>query len=65
MAKQKKLYRSSSDRVVSGLLGGIADFYGWDSSVVRLVFVLLLIVTGFAPFGIAYLVGWMVVPEKV
>lgn len=37
----KKLRRSSSDRVIAGVCGGIAEFFGISSFAVRVLFVVL------------------------
>lgn len=37
----KSLTRSQNDRYIAGVCGGIAEYFGWNSSLVRVVFVLL------------------------
>lgn len=59
----KTLYRSREHRVLAGVLGGLAEYTHSDPLLWRLSFVILLIATGFFPFGIAYLVAWMFVPN--
>lgn len=56
----KRLYRSSSDKRLGGVCGGIAKYLELDPSLVRIGAVLLLFVagTGF----LAYLVAWLVIP---
>mgnify|MGYP000146600978 CR=1 FL=1 len=59
----KKLYRSESDRMISGICGGISEVYGYDVSLIRLVTLLIVLVT--FPLGlIAYLFGWLVIPTE-
>ena len=41
MASKGKLTRSSTDKVVAGVCGGLAEWLGWDVTVVRLVYVLV------------------------
>lgn len=64
--KAKKLYRSREDKMIGGVCGGLAKYFGIDSAIVRLLAVLSL-VTGIGL--IAYIVAWIVVPadpkEKV
>ncbi|TMF35481.1 MAG: PspC domain-containing protein [Chloroflexi bacterium] len=58
-----RLYRSRDDRVLAGVAGGLAELWGADPSVVRIVWALLVILTG----GIAlvvYIVMAIVVPEE-
>jgi phage shock protein PspC (stress-responsive transcriptional regulator) len=45
----KRLHRSRADRKVAGVLGGIAEYFGFDPSWVRIGYVVLTIVTGVAP----------------
>ena len=33
----KKLYRSKNERMIAGVCGGIAEYFGWDPSIVRVV----------------------------
>ena len=56
----KRLYRSSLDKQLGGVCGGIADYFDLDPSLVRIGAILLLFVggTGF----LAYLVAWLVIP---
>jgi len=57
-----KLYRSTSDRMVGGVCGGLGTFLNIDPIFVRLLFVLLLFGSGFGSF--LYLVLWIVIPEE-
>jgi phage shock protein C len=56
------LMRSRVDRKIAGVCGGIARNQGWDSNVVRLIWVALVF---FAGTGVlAYIVLWIVLPEE-
>ncbi len=59
---EKRLLRSSSDRVISGVCAGLADYFGLDPAIVRLIFVVLFLAgtIGFWP----YLILWLVMPEE-
>ena len=59
----KKLYRSRTNRLLFGVCGGIAEFFGIDPSIVRLVFVVGALL-GFGSFILIYLVMFFVVPEE-
>lgn len=59
----KKLYRSRTNRLLFGVCGGIAEFFGIDPTVVRLVFVVGALL-GFGSFILIYLVMFFVVPEE-
>lgn len=56
-----KLYRSRSDSMLGGVCGGLARYFDIDPNLVRLIFVVFAVVTG---FGIlVYLALWLIVPE--
>jgi phage shock protein C len=57
----KRLHRSSSDKKIAGVCGGIAEYLGWDPTVVRLLWILLTLAGG---SGILiYLILWVVMPD--
>jgi phage shock protein C len=60
---QKRLMRSSVDSKLAGVCGGIAEYLDVDSTIVRLVWVLVFIFTGLVPGGLAYLIAWIVMPQ--
>ena len=55
-----RLYRSRQHRMIGGVCGGIAERFGWDPTLVRLVFVLSIFLPG--PQILAYLILWLVIP---
>ena len=59
----KKLYRSRTNRMIAGVCAGLADFFGIDPTVVRIVFVAGALL-GFGSFVLIYLVLFIVVPEE-
>jgi phage shock protein C len=62
MSEKKRIYRSRGDRMVAGVLGGWSAYLGLDPSLVRLVYVLLLILTGFFPGIFFYAVMAIIIP---
>ena len=58
----KRLYRSREERMISGVCGGIAEYFEMDPTIIRLIFVLLALAGG--PGLIAYIVLAIVIPEK-
>jgi phage shock protein C len=58
----KKLCRSRTDEKIAGVCGGLADYLDVDSTLVRLVWVLLVLFAGWGV--IAYIIAWIVMPEK-
>lgn len=60
----KRLLRSTSNRTVAGVCGGLAEYLGVDATIVRVLFVALSIYPGAILGGvIAYLIGWAVIPQ--
>jgi len=59
----KKLYRSTTDRKIAGVCGGLAEYFNIDPTIVRVIFVILLLPGGFPGF-IPYVILWIVAPEK-
>ena len=59
----RKLYRSRTNRMLFGVCAGLAEFFGIDPTVVRLVFVAGALL-GFGSFVLIYLVMFFVVPEE-
>lgn len=60
----KKIYLSQTDKVLSGVCGGIAEYFEVDSTLVRLAWVAGSIVTGFVPGLLAYIIFAIVMPPK-
>jgi len=56
----KRLYRNSKDKKLGGVCSGLGEYFNVDPVIIRLALLLLL----FAGGGIAYLVAWIIVPEK-
>lgn len=59
----QKFRRSTTDRKIAGLFGGLGDSFGIDPTYLRLGFVFLAVVTGVVPCLIAYAVGWAITLE--
>jgi phage shock protein PspC (stress-responsive transcriptional regulator) len=57
------LTRSRSHRIIAGVCGGIAEWLGWDPTVVRILYVLVSILSVAFPGIIVYLVLWLVMPQ--
>ena len=63
----KKLFRSEENKMISGVCAGFGDYFDIDTTLVRLIFVALTLMTAIFPMLIFYVVAWIVVPleEKV
>lgn len=60
----KRLYLSETDKKISGVCGGIGEFYGVDSSLIRLAWILLTILTGVFPGIVGYIIAAVVIPNR-
>ena len=64
MENNKKLTSASAGtRMVAGECAGIADYFGWDHTLLRIVYVLATIFTALAGI-IIYFILWIVMPER-
>ncbi|HEY1140297.1 MAG TPA: PspC domain-containing protein [Lysobacter sp.] len=59
----RTLSRSRHDRMVAGVLGGIARRFGWNSTLLRVLYVLGSIVSAAFPGLLVYLILWLLIPE--
>lgn len=57
----KKLYRSRKDAMVAGVCGGLAEYIGIDSAIVRLIFAVMIMAGGIGV--LAYFLAWIIIPE--
>lgn len=60
----RRLERSSTDRKLAGVCGGLADYFGVDSTLVRVAAIVLAIYPGAIICGVlVYLIAWFVMPS--
>lgn len=60
--ERRTLCRSSTDKVIAGVAGGIGAYFGIDSVIVRIAFIVLTFMGGAGPF--LYLIGWLALPRE-
>ena len=60
----KKLYRSEDNKIFAGIVGGIGEHFDIDPTLLRLIWLLILIFTGIVPGLIVYLIAIFIVPKK-
>lgn len=58
----KKLYKSSTDKKIAGVCGGIAEYFNIDSTLVRLGWVLFSLLGGSGL--LAYIIAAIIIPER-
>ncbi len=65
--KTPNLYRSTTDRKIKGVCGGLAERFGWDVSLVRIGFVLVSLFLGIQVSGVfffSYVIAALVLNDK-
>ncbi len=61
----KRLYKSNTNKVWAGVLGGVGEYYDIDPTLLRLAFLVLAIMTAFVPALIGYIIAAIIVPKRV
>ena len=62
MDQTRKLYRSSTDRKLAGVCGGLAQYLNVDATLIRVLFIVLTVLGG---AGILiYVAMWVIVPQE-
>jgi len=59
-----KLMRSRTDRKLAGVCAGLSEHLGLDTSLVRILWVFIVLATGFVPGVVAYILAWIIIPEE-
>lgn len=63
MSQPRPFTRSRNDRILAGVLGGIALRFGWNSTLLRVIFVIISIASVAFPGILVYLILWLLMPE--
>ena len=58
------LQRSRDQRLIAGVCGGLAEWLGWNPTLVRVLFVLVSVLSAAFPGLLVYLVLWIVMPKR-
>ena len=60
----KKLYRSRSDRMLSGVCGGLAEYFQVDATLIRLVYATVTLFTAIIPGILFYIIALIIIPDE-
>ena len=60
---RKPLRRSRSNRMIAGVVGGLAEYWSVDPTLARVLFVIASILSAAFPGTIVYIILWLVIPE--
>jgi phage shock protein PspC (stress-responsive transcriptional regulator) len=63
MSTHRPLRRSRSNRMIAGVVGGLADYFGLDPTLARIIYVLVSIFSAAFPGILVYIVLWVVMPR--
>lgn len=58
------LRRSTSDRMIAGVVGGLARYFSIDPTLARVIFVVVSVLSAAFPGILVYLVLWVLIPEE-
>lgn len=64
MQDVKRLYLSRTDKRISGVCGGIGEYFNVDSTAIRLVWILITVLTGIVPGIVAYIIAAIIMPAS-
>jgi phage shock protein PspC (stress-responsive transcriptional regulator) len=64
MSGTRTLVRIRNDRVLAGVVGGIAARFGWNATLLRIVYVLVSALSAAFPGILVYLILWLLIPEE-
>lgn len=63
MADGERLTRSRSNKMIAGVVAGIARYFGFDVTVARVLYVVLSVVSVAFPGFLVYIILWIIMPE--
>ena len=61
-ATTRRLFRDPDNKLLGGVAAGLAAYFGWDITLVRILMIILVFVP-YCPMIILYIIGWLVIPE--
>jgi phage shock protein PspC (stress-responsive transcriptional regulator) len=61
--RRMPLQRSRRHRMIAGVCGGLAEWLGWDPTVVRILYVLISVLSAAFPGILVYLLLWIIMPK--
>jgi phage shock protein C len=63
-SKVRKIYRSTKDKKLAGVLGGVAEYAEIDPTIVRVLFLLFSLLTAVVGGVFVYLIAWIIMPKE-
>lgn len=65
MRSMKRLYRSETNKIIGGVLGGIGEYFDIDPVIVRLLYIIGVLLTAIIPGVIVYILALFIIPKPV
>ncbi|MDO3659793.1 PspC domain-containing protein [Bacillus sp. C28GYM-DRY-1] len=59
-----RLYRSEKNKKMAGVVGGLAEYFNWDASLLRVITVILAVMTSVFPVLLIYIIWIFIVPSE-
>ncbi|MDM5303413.1 PspC domain-containing protein [Bacillus vallismortis] len=59
-----RLYRSEKNKKMAGVIGGLAEYFNWDASLLRVITVILAVMTSVFPVLLIYIIWIFIVPSE-
>lgn len=59
-----RLRRSRSNKMIAGVIGGLAKYFGFDPTMARVLYVILSVVSVAFPGILVYIILWIIMPEE-
>jgi len=61
---ERPLRRSNENRIVAGVIGGFAEYFDRDPTLLRVLYVLISVLSAAFPGILVYLVLWVIIPKR-
>lgn len=65
MSTHPPLRRSRHHRMIAGVVGGLAEYFGMDVTLARILYVLISIFSAAFPGILVYIICWILIPQEV
>ena len=59
----KKLYRSKTNKIFAGVIGGLGEYFDVDPTLLRLIWFIILVCTGIMPGTVVYIIAIFIIPK--
>ena len=60
----RKLYKSDTDKIFAGVIGGVGEYVDIDPTVLRLFYIILTVMTAVVPAILGYIIAVLVIPKR-